>query len=302
MDAVFPAAGRTPAAAPSDAEADAGWPAPVVVRRPDRPAPVVFASPHSGRHYPSAMMERSQLDAREIRLSEDALVDELIAPAIDAGATLILAGHARAWVDVNRAAEELDAAMFDAPPEGLSTVRTPRVAAGLGAIPRTVGAGREIYGSKLPAEEARSRIERTWRPYHAALEDALEDARRRFGRVVLVDWHSMPSAAAATAPGRAPDMVLGDRFGASCSGALSALVQRELEATGYRVARNAPYSGGWTTERYGRPEAGKHALQIEISRRLYMDETALRRHDGFERLKRDLTRVGAAVAALAPRL
>lgn len=301
MDAALPASARPAAEPKAVAGPEADWPAAVTVRRPERPAPVVFASPHSGRHYPPALLERSRLNAREIRLSEDALVDELIAPALECGAALVLAGHARAWVDVNRAADELDAAMFDAPPEG-PAVRTTRVAAGLGVIPRIVGAGREIYGGKLPANEARSRIDRTWRPYHAALQATLEETRRRFGRVVLVDWHSMPSAAAAAAPGRAPDMVLGDRFGASCSSALSALVQRELEATGYRVVRNAPYSGGWTTERYGDPDSGAHALQVEISRRLYMDETTLRRHDGFERLQRDLTRVGAAVAALAARL
>lgn len=288
MDA-FASPARSRSEPGADAFADETWPAAVQVRRAATlVSPVIFASPHSGRFYPPALLAASCLDAQEIRLSEDAFVDELIAPVAALGAALVLAGHARAWVDLNRAADELDAGMFDTPPQGAAPVRSARVAAGLGSIPRVVGAGRPIYRDKLPAEEAGRRLQRSWEPYHQTLSALVDEARGQFGRAVLLDWHSMPSAAAAAAPGRAPDVVLGDRYGGSCSGALTALVQRELEAMGYRVARNAPYAGGWTTERYGRPAEGVHALQIELNRRLYLDEPTAERTAGFPRLQRDV--------------
>jgi N-formylglutamate amidohydrolase len=257
----------------------------------------VFASPHSGRDYPDDMMSAAALDAQAIRRSEDALVDDLIAAAPELGAATITARYARAYIDLNREAFELDPGMFaDELPE-FARARTARVAAGLGAIARVVSEGQEIYARKLTFAEARGRIEGAHRPYHAALERLLGEARRTHGFAILVDWHSMPAAAAkAGGRDRPCDIVLGDRFGAACSGLLTARVERELEAMGYRVARNTPYAGGYTTEHYGRPARRTHALQIEINRGLYLDETTLTPTAGFARLKANLEHLTRTLA------
>ena len=272
---------------------------PYEVRRPKGKAgPLVFASPHSGRIYPAAMMDASALDAATIRRSEDAFVDELIERAPDHGATLLLARLARAYVDVNREPWELDPAMFEDELPEFARGRTARVAAGLGSIARIVSEGQEIYARKLTFEEARERIEAAHRPYHEALATLLEETRAVHGVAILIDWHSMPSPAAAQArSGKGCDMVLGDRFGAACSPLLTRLVEQELEAMGYRTVRNAPYAGGHTTEHYGRPARRTHALQIEINRALYLDEARLSPTAGFDRLRGHLEALTRALAA-----
>ena len=262
------------------------------------PMPFVFASPHSGRDYPDELMAAAALDGAAIRRSEDAFVDELIGSAPAHGAAVITARYARAFVDLNREAYELDPGMFEDELPAFARGRTARVAAGLGSIARVVGEGQEIYARKLTFAEASRRIEGVHRPYHQALAGLLDTVRGRHGRVALIDWHSMPSAA--SGPGGGPrkgcDMVLGDRFGSACAPALTRLVERELEGMGYRVARNAPYAGGYTTEFYGKPSEGVHALQIEINRAVYLDETALQPNAGFARLKRDLERLFMALS------
>ena len=262
------------------------------------PTPLVFASPHSGRDYPDAMMSATALDAQAIRRSEDAFVDDLIVCGPDLGAAVITARYARAYIDLNREAFELDPGMFaDELPE-FARARTARVAAGLGAIARVVSEGQEIYARKLMFAEARDRIEGAHRPYHAALARLIAEAHRAHGFAILIDWHSMPAAAAkAGGRDRPCDFVLGDRFGAACAGLLTQRVERELEALGYRVARNTPYAGGYTTEHYGRPSRRIHALQIEINRGLYLDEATLTPTAGFERLKTDLEHLTRALAA-----
>jgi N-formylglutamate amidohydrolase len=260
-------------------------------------AGLVFASPHSGRDYPAELMAAAALDGSAIRRSEDAFVDELIGTAPTHGAAVLTARYARAFVDVNREAYELDPAMFEDELPPFARARTARVAAGLGSIARVVGEGQEIYRRKLTFAEARRRIEAVHRPYHNALRGLIDDTRRRHGRMVLIDWHSMPSAASGGERARRGcDIVLGDRFGSACAPELTRLVERELEVMGYRVARNAPYAGGYTTEFYGRPAEGVHALQIEINRAVYLDEAALQPAAGFGRLKRDLERLVKVLA------
>jgi len=261
------------------------------------PTPLVFASPHSGRLYPDDMMAAAALDAQSIRRSEDAFVDDLIADAPRLGVATITACYARAYIDLNREAFELDPQMFaDELPE-FARARTARVAAGLGAIARVVSEGQEIYARKLTFAEARGRIEGAHRPYHETLAELIAEARAAHGFAILVDWHSMPAAAARSGGrDRACDIVLGDRFGAACAGVLPARVERELEGLGYRVARNTPYAGGYTTEHYGRPSRRVHALQIEINRALYLDEATLKPTAGFDTLKADLDRVALALA------
>ena len=284
-------------------EAPLGEPAFDLQGARDPATPVIFASPHSGRVYPADLMEASVLGSDAIRRSEDALVDALLDRALEFGASLMTARYARAYIDVNRDANELDPAMFadEVPP--FACAETPRVAAGLGAIARIVAEGQEIYGRKLLFEEARRRIDRIHRPYHHALAALLAQTKARFGVAVLIDWHSMPSIAARHARGaRASDFVLGDRFGASCAPALVGFVERELRSLGYQTARNAPYAGGYTTELYGAPGAGVHVLQIEIDRSLYLDEAQMTAHAGFARLKLDLEQLCARLTGAWARL
>ena len=258
--------------------------------------PLVFASPHSGRHYPDDM--QPALAGLAIRRSEDAYVDELIAKTPELGATLITARLARAYIDVNREAFELDASMFADELPQFAQSRSARVAAGLGAIARVVAEGQEIYARKLTFAEAKKRIDDIHAPYHASLAQLIAQTHLAHGFAILIDWHSMPAAAARTG-GRdsSCDMVLGDRFGAACSSLVTRTVETELQAMGYRVARNTPYAGGFTTEHYGRPAQGTHALQIEINRGLYLDEADLTQTSGFSKLKANLERLTRALAA-----
>jgi len=275
--------------------------APFLVRGPGpdvAATPVIFAAPHSGRIYPAQMMAASRLDARAIRRSEDAHVDELIAAAPAFGHTLIAAQFARAYMDVNREPWELDPAMFADELPSFARARTARVAAGLGSIARIVCEGQEIYARKLTFAEAEGRVKGVHQPYHAELGRLLAKTREQFGLALVVDTHSMPSAAAVSQSGQPCDMVLGDRFGAACAPQITRLVERELTGLGYRVARNAPYAGGYTTEHYGRPARKTHALQIEISRGLYLDEGSLAMTGGFGKLQGDLGRLFAALAAM----
>lgn len=263
---------------------------PYVVTRPTNgvhASPLVFASPHSGRIYPAELMAASRLDSAVIRASEDAFVDWLVASAPDHGVSLIAARLARAFLDVNREAWELDPAMFEDELPAYARGRSSRVAAGLGSIARVVREGQEIYARKLCFAEARARVEGVHLPYHAALGALVREAREAHGLAVLIDWHSMPAAAALGGC----DIVLGDRYGASCAPAVSALVEKTLKAMGYRLIRNSPYAGGYTTEHYGRPGQRVHALQIEVNRALYMDESRMTLNGGFERLRADLKRL-----------
>ena len=267
------------------------------------PTALVFASPHSGRIYPTGLMAASGLDADAIRRSEDAYVDDLISGAPAHGATVIAARLARAWIDVNREPWELDPAMFEDELPAYAKGRTARVAAGLGSIARIVSDGQEIYCRKLTFAEALARVEAVHRPYHLALAELVAATRRARGAAVLIDWHSMPSAAVrhggdARASRAGWDVVLGDRFGGACAPEISRLAEQSFQRLGYSVARNSPYAGGYTTEHYGRPLRKTHALQVEINRALYMDERTLTPTGGFPSLKADLETVFAALAAV----
>ena len=264
---------------------------------PDRPrAPYLIDSPHSGRAYPDAFLRQTRLDRRAIRLSEDAHVDELCLSAVDHGMAVMRAHFPRAYLDLNREPLELDPRMFvGALPAG-ANVSSPRVVGGLGTIPRVVSERDEIYRGPIPVAEALARIDGLWRPYHATLARTLDHLREHFGLAVLIDCHSMPSTTRSPPVEPLADVVLGDRHGTSCAGALTDVVSTLFRAAGYRVARNKPYAGGHITEHYGRPAFGIHALQIEISRAIYMNERTLTKTAGFETLRRDLGRIFADLA------
>lgn len=267
------------------------------------PTALVFASPHSGDIYPEDMIAAARLPVASLRASEDAFVDRIVAGTPALGASLIRARFARSYIDLNREPWEMDPAMFDGDLPEYAHGRTARVAAGLGAIPRVAGEGRPIYARKLTFAEAKARVELAHAPYHDALDRQLAAARAAHGTAILIDWHSMPAAAARgqRAKGGGPcDIVLGDRFGAACSPRLTGLVERELEALGYRVTRNAPYAGGYTTEHYGRPVRRTHALQIEINRALYMNETTREPTEGLAKLTADAETLTRVLAAMDP--
>jgi N-formylglutamate amidohydrolase len=203
---------------------------------------------------------------------------------------------------LNREPYELDPRMFEDALPDFANTRSLRVAAGLGTIPRVVADAHEIYAGKLKAAEALRRIEGLYKPYHAALEALIAGARRRFGATLLIDCHSMPSILArdpardARAEKSRVDFVLGDRFGASCDARIVDALEGRLRGFGYNVHRNRPYAGGFITEHYGRPGAGRHALQIEVGRGLYMNEATLAPNERFETVAGHL---GLALAEIA---
>jgi N-formylglutamate amidohydrolase len=266
--------------------------------RPDRrETPAIFSSPHSGRDYPAALMARTALDERAIRSSEDAFVDLLFGAAPRAGAPLLAARAPRAWIDLNRAADELDPALIDGV---MRPQHNPRVSSGLGVIPRVVANGRAIYRAKLTLPEAQSRIDRLWHPYHDALRGLIEESLDLFGQAVLIDCHSMPHEAieAHGRPGHPrPEVVLGDRFGAAAGREVMEAVEESFAAAGLRVARNAPFAGAYIAQAYGRPSRGQHVVQIEIDRALYMDEVRIEPRPDYEAFQTLMDGVVARIAA-----
>ena len=236
----------------------------------------------------------------DLRRTEDAFVDELFADATEAGGKLICANYSRAYVDLNRDARELDPAMFlDGAPRKVA-VPTSRVEAGLGCLPRIAAGGEPIYAARLSRAEGEYRLSLVHDAYHDFLRHTLDQYRDEAGFALLIDCHSMPSRQ----PGRRKlaDIVLGDRFGSSCDSRLTSLIERTFRDLGYSVSRNAPYAGGYTTRCYGRPHRGIHAIQIEINRKLYMDERNVSRSSNFARVKKDMRTLSHAVTAFARRL
>jgi N-formylglutamate amidohydrolase len=258
--------------------------------------PLVFNSPHSGRVYPRSFLLASRLDPMTLRRSEDSFVEELFAGVTELGAPLMQAHFPRAYLDVNREPYELDPRMFEGRLPSFANTRSMRVAGGLGTIARVVGDSQEIYGRRLPVEDALLRIELLYKPYHRALQKLIQATHRRFGMVVLVDCHSMPTAQAQRDESSRADFVIGDRYGTSANGIFADVVDSALRARGYTVARNKPYAGGFITEHYGNPAADCHAIQIEVSRGLYMDERRFVRTEHFALLARDLVGVAAELA------
>ncbi|MFC5066894.1 N-formylglutamate amidohydrolase [Flaviflagellibacter deserti] len=251
-------------------------------------APVIFNSPHSGARYPASFLASTRLDPLSLRRSEDAFVDELFLSAVNSGAPLMRAHFPRAFLDVNREPYELDPRMFEGRLPPNANTRSLRVAGGLGTIARIVGDAQEIYDRRLPVEEAIQRIETLYKPYHQMLGRLLARTHARFGSVILVDCHSMPSLGASKEERNRADIVLGDRYGTSCASAVLDMAEVCLRGLGFSVARNRPYAGGYITEHYGAPAAGAHTLQVEINRGLYMDEKRHEKTAGFSVLSEQL--------------
>jgi N-formylglutamate amidohydrolase len=248
--------------------------------------PLVFDSPHSGALYPADFAYRCPLSV--LRRAEDTYVDELYAAAPDAGATLIGAAFPRSYVDPNRAADDLDPALIHGtlPPE-----LTPRPVTRVGLVRRFARPGMPIYDRRLHAGEIVARVERYHAPYHRTLDEACDRLHRQFGRVWHVNCHSMPSHGTR----EHGDFVLGDRDGTSCAGEFTDFVADFLRGLGYDVRVNEGYKGVEIVRRLGRPEGGRHSLQIEVDRALYMNQRTLEKSPGFARLQADLARLIAAL-------
>jgi N-formylglutamate amidohydrolase len=267
----------------------------------DEPAahilPFVFNTGHSGAVYPPDFVAASRLDALTLRRSEDAYVDRLFASVVALGAPLLRANFPRAFLDVNREPFELDPRMFEGRLPLFANTRSMRVAGGLGTVPRVVADGQEIYARRLPVTEATARIEGLYKPYHRALRGLVQRTARSHGHCVLIDCHSMPSSSLGRDPEMKADVVLGDRYGTACAPSLINGFETAFRARGFRVVRNKPYAGGFITEHYGEPNLGRHALQIEVSRGLYMNEGSLAMTAGFDDLAEALTSIIAEVAS-----
>ncbi|MEG9527327.1 MAG: N-formylglutamate amidohydrolase [Hyphomicrobiales bacterium] len=267
----------------------------------DEPAahilPFVFNTGHSGAVYPPDFVAASRLDALTLRRSEDAYVDRLFASVVALGAPLLRANFPRAFLDVNREPFELDPRMFEGRLPSFANTRSMRVAGGLGTVPRVVADGQEIYARRLPVTEATARIEGLYKPYHRALRGLVQRTARSHGHCVLIDCHSMPSSSLGRDPEMKADVVLGDRYGTACAPSLINGFEAAFRARGFRVVRNKPYAGGFITEHYGEPNLGRHALQIEVSRGLYMNEGSLAMTVGFDDLAEALTSIVAEVAS-----
>ena len=251
---------------------------------------IVIASPHSGRNYLSSVKEQSILDPITLRSSEDAFVDELMdfAPAL--GIPLICSEIPRAFVDLNRARDELDPAII----EGIKSNRqNPRVISGLGVIPRVVANGKEIYSGKLSKEVAIERLENFWDPYHSKLAELLDRARQQFGYSILIDTHSMPHEAILNASSsfRTSQIVLGDRYGATCAPEIINDLIKLISKNGLRASRNIPFSGAYIVQKYGSPGLNRHAIQLEIDRSIYMDERKIQKLEKFHKLKNKLQNI-----------
>jgi N-formylglutamate amidohydrolase len=261
-------------------------------------SPVVFNSPHSGRVYPPPFLAAARLDLATLRRSEDSFVDELLAGVVRRGHPLMRAHFPRCYVDVNREPYELDPRMFDGRLPSFANTRSMRVAGGLGTVARVVGEAQEIYHERIPVSEALRRIEGLYKPYHRALRRLMSRIHRDFGAAVLVDCHSMPSAVGAKDDRPRADIVIGDRYGTSCVGAVADTMEEALRDLGYSVNRNKPYAGGFITEHYGNPASGLHSVQLEVNRALYMDERRFERGASFVQLAADLVTMADRLAAV----
>ena len=252
--------------------------------------PVVFDSPHSGSNYPSDFNHVVPME--KIRRAEDMYVDELFGSAPKFGATLIAALFPRSYIDPNRSLQDLDPELLtESWPEPIRPGEKARL--GHGLIWRLCPPDMNLYIEKLSPDAVRSRIDQYWQPYHAALRDALDGLYERFDAVWHINCHSMPSATRGPFlnGGGQADFVLGDRDGTTASPDFLHLVRDSLRELGYSVKVNDPYKGVELVRAYSDPGRGRHSLQIEINRALYMDEVTFERLPQFANLKTSLDRV-----------
>lgn len=262
------------------------------------PVPVVFDSPHSGVNYPRDFDFICPLAA--LRQAEDTYVEELFAAAPEFGATLLYALFPRSYIDVNRAADDIVPSLLEEPWPGVLRP-SEKSAVGLGLIRSQIRPGQPLYDGRLSVAAVAERIDRYYRPYHFQTAEILDGLAARFGAAWLVDCHSMPSAGlpAGRRGGRGVDFVIGDRDGTTSERGFVDYLAVRLRAMGYSVALNQPYKGVEMVRRYGDPARGRHAVQLEINRSLYMNEETLEKKADFDELRSAMTALAADVCAYA---
>ena len=266
----------------------------------DHDVPVVFDSPHSGTVYPADF--RTIVPHLTLRRAEDTHVEALYAAAPDHGAVLIAADFPRSYIDANRSLLDIDAALLDGTWPGPINV-SKKTEKGIGLVWRLLDTGEPIYARKLTVAEVQARIATCYAPYHKAVRDAINAAQKHYGAVWHINCHSMPATSSIISeegPGvpRA-DFVLGDRDGTSCAPAFTAFVALTLRGMGYDVRINDPYKGVELVRAYSDPSAHKHSLQIEVNRKLYMDEVSRERNANFAKLQGDISTLIAAISNYA---
>jgi N-formylglutamate deformylase len=264
--------------------------------------PLVLDSPHSGVEYPDDF--RHVCDPHVLRQAEDTHVEKLYDFAPQLGAAWIEALFPRSYLDANRNTTEIDVSMFDEPwPERVEA--DSKVRLGKGLVWRCTDDGVPLYDRRLTVREVQSRIERCWRPYHAAVARAIDAARARYGYSIHINCHSMPAVAGSHAtefPGLVhADFVIGDRDGKTATPALSRKICDHLKSLGYKVEYNHPYKGVELVRRYGDPAHDRHGIQVEVNRKLYMNEKTLELHAGYEPLKRNLRSLVELLLRIDPR-
>ncbi len=259
--------------------------------KPVRALPLVFDSPHSGSVYPKDF--DFSCDFASLEKAEDKFVEELFDSAPDHGASLLYAHFPRSYIDVNRCEKDIDTDLLE-DIWGEEIAPTPRSHAGIGLIRRLVRPGLPLYNRPLKASEIKARIETYYRPYHTALQKLIEQAHYVHGQVWHINCHSMPtqeSSSFRASPLKGADFVLGDRDGTSCDIDLTHAVRDFLKNMGYRVSINDPYKGVELVRRYSNPATGRHSLQIEIARALYLNENTYKKSINFNSLKEDVNKL-----------
>ena len=241
----------------------------------EKPAvPVLLAVPHAGRFYPPELSARMRHPTTAPLRLEDRFVD-LVAEEVvrETGATLLIAHAPRAMIDLNRTPEDMDWSMVagGAPPGAVRLAAGSRARSGLGLVPRRLPGTGELWQRPMTREDLEARLAQVHQPYHSTLAHTLEVLRDRWGAALLIDLHSMPPLGRKSGADAAPDFVVGDRFGASCAGYLSAAALQHFAEVGRSVAHNRPYAGGYVLDRHGAPSRGIHAMQIEVCRSVYLD-------------------------------
>ncbi len=251
--------------------------------------PIVFDSPHSGLIYPPDF--RTVAPPEAVRTTCDRFVDELYRGAVAVGAAQVSALFPRAYVDANRALSDLDPAMIDGTWEG-PIEPTEYTSRGMGVVRRFALPGIPLYASPLTPAEITHRFETYYKPYRTALKGAIDVARESYGVVYHINCHSMKSRGnemnVDTGSSR-PDFVVSDRLGTTCDPAITAWTATFLKSLGYSVKVNDPYRGGDLIRTFGKPWEYRHSLQIEINRRLYLDESTYEKSGDFEKLQANLS-------------
>lgn len=264
-------------------------------------APVIVAVPHAGRAYDEALLASARVQPQFLRRLEDRWADLLVHPLIDQGHCVLVARAPRAMIDLNRHERELDPAMVAGLPRDVPLQSSVKLRGGLGLIPRRLPGAHELWQRPVAWQEVRRRIDDIHRPYHAALTQMMRAARQAHGHAILIDLHSMPPLPPPSAGRRPPDIVLGDRFGRAASARLMTLATDVLAGHGITAAQNHPYAGDHIVERHGHPAQDCYALQVEIDRSLYLDESLDNPGPGLARIQAAVSALVEAIAHEPPR-